>query len=248
MSNEELILSTIKKVYAIREAVEKRADQKTILSDIPVIGDIPQALAGTALSRDQLRDISAFITATCTSGEKLNTMEAISSFKTKSRVKRSLRVWLSYIGFLLPILIVIFAEAYLIYQGLITNTVYVIISLGLVIVALLFGILIFAVLGYDPEYRRESVEHSLWKIINAECNKRLKQGVNTMKQLPPAPPESEERAEAPAQKPAVTQRPPVMPPRIPVGTQAVTQKIPVTQMTYPRQSPAQKPQEEQKKP
>ncbi|WP_424358158.1 hypothetical protein [Methanocella sp. MCL-LM] len=180
MSNEEMILSTIKKVYAIRASIEKRTEEH-LAGSLPVIGYMLVGLAGTSLSKDQVKDVSAFITATCTTPERLAAMDTISAFKAKNRVHRPIMVWLSYACLFLPLVLVVAAEAYMYYQGLFTQLTYLAVALLLVFVALLAGLALFSVLSYDPEYRREMIEHKLWKHMNVECQKRKKQQLHLQK-------------------------------------------------------------------
>jgi hypothetical protein len=188
MSNEEMILSTIKKVYAIRASIEKRTEER-IAGSLPVIGYVRVALAGTSLSRDQVKDVSAFITATCTTPERLAAMDTISAFKAKIRVRKPAIVWVSDIALFLPLLLVIAAEAFMFYRGMLTQVTYLAVALVLVLAALLAGIVLFSVLSYDSEYRRETIEHKLWKHMNAECQRRKKQAVHSQNRLqPPAMP------------------------------------------------------------
>ena len=98
MNNQELILSTIKKVYAIRQSVEKRASENNPFGGIPVIGDITFKISGMSLSRDQQKDIAAFVAASCMDEVALKSMQRISEYKAKAAVKRPSKVWMSYIG------------------------------------------------------------------------------------------------------------------------------------------------------
>ncbi len=108
MNNEELILTTIKKVYAIREAAEKRSDERL---STPLLGYVRVAVSGTSLTRDQQKDVTAYVTASCNTGDKLNIMEKISLFKAKSGVRKPQKILLSYVGLVLPMLLAIAAEA-----------------------------------------------------------------------------------------------------------------------------------------
>ena len=180
MSNDEMILSTIKKVYAIRAFIERRTEDK-IAGSLPVIGYVLVALAGTSLSRDQMKDISAFITATCTNPDRLSAMEMISAFKAKSKVHRPLLVWLADFSLFLPLLLVVAAEAYMVYAGLLTQHIYLTIALLLVVVALVAGLVLFSVIGYDADHRRDVIEHKLWKLMNTECKKRQRQNQQNQK-------------------------------------------------------------------
>ena len=180
MSNEEMILSTIKKVYAIRASIERRTEDK-IAGSLPVIGYVLVALAGTSLSRDQTKDVSAFITATCTAPDRLSAMEMISAFKAKSKIHRPMLVWLADLSLFLPLLLVVAAEAYMVYAGLLTQLIYLAVALLLVVVALVAGLVLFSVIGYDADYRREVIEHKLWKLMNTECKKRQRQNLQNQK-------------------------------------------------------------------
>lgn len=200
--SQELIMSTIKKVYAIRESSEKHtAEQLTV----PVIGYVAVALTGIKLSRDQVKNVSAFVTASCNTGEKLGIMDKISEFKTKNPLSRPPRIWLAYAGLLLPIILALAVEAVLYYSGMLKNPLLLGAAAVLVIVALAVGVLLYGFLSYDPEYRRDVIEREIWKTIRQECQKRIKQGIKTRKQLPPAPPSS---AEPPKPVPAPIMRAP----------------------------------------
>lgn len=190
MGNEEMILSTIKKVYAIRASIERRTEER-IAGSLPVIGYVLVGLAGTALSRDQIKDVSAFVTATCTTPDRLAAMDTISAFKAKNRVLRPTMVWLSYVSLVLPLILVIAAEAVMLYKGLVTQVIYAAVALLLVAVALVTGLVLFSILSYDTEYRREVLEHKLWKHMNFECQKRKRQNLQNASKtdksaLPPA--------------------------------------------------------------
>lgn len=185
MNNQELILSTIKKVYAIRQSVEKRASENNPFGGIPVIGDITFKISGMSLSRDQQKDIAAFVAASCMDEVALKSMQRISEYKAKAAVKRPSKVWMSYIGLILPILIVIMAEAYMAMIGVITEMPYLIGTFVMIIVAIIVSIVLFAFLGYDPVYRRDYVESLVWRAISEECIKRSKQIAN-IKKLPAA--------------------------------------------------------------
>jgi uncharacterized protein YacL len=176
MNNQELILSTIKKVYAIRESVERRSRDEGTFRGIPLLGDVAYKLSSDAMSRDQIKDISAFVTATCPTFESLMVMERISGFKSKLKVKKPLKVWLSYFGLIIPILVVILIEAYMVYLGIITEMPYILITIGLIIAGIIVSILLFAYLGYDKNYRRDYVENLVWKAIHNECEKRIRKG------------------------------------------------------------------------
>lgn len=199
MNNEELILTTIKKVYAIREASEKRTAERL---STPLVGYVRVALSGTSLTRDQLKDVSAFVTASCNTGEKLNIMEKISLFKAKSGVLKPRQILLSYAGLVLPMLLAIAAEVALYLTDHLKETLFIGLAVALVIVALALGILLYSYLSYDPEYRREAYEHEVWRVISRECTKRIKNGgIKAQKQLPPAL-EDRPVAPPPAPRPA----------------------------------------------
>lgn len=184
MNNEELILTTIKKVYAIREAAEKRTAERL---STPLIGYIRVALSGTSLTRDQMKDIAAFITATCNTGERLYIMDKISQFKAKSGVRKPRKIVLSYAGLLLPILLAIVAVAALFLTDSLEDTMLIGLAAGLAVIALAMGILLYSYLSFDPEYRRDALEHEVWKAVSRECTRRIKNGgIIAQKQLPPA--------------------------------------------------------------
>jgi hypothetical protein len=196
MNNEELILTTIKKVYAIREAAEKRTADRL---SMPLVGYVRVALSGTSLSKDQQKDVSAFVTASCNTGEKLNVMDKISQFKAKSGIHKPQKVVLSYAGLLLPMLLAIAAEAALFLTDSLKETMFLGLAVALVVLALAVGILLYSYLSYDPVYRREAFEHEVWRTINRECVRRIKHGgIKAQKQLPPA---LEDRPVAPAPVP-----------------------------------------------
>lgn len=169
ISNEELILTTIKKVYAIREGVERRAVENSPLRAVPIVNDIAFKLSSTALSKDQLKDISAFVTASCPNDETLKVMEKVSAYKSQCKVNRPLKVWLSYVGLIFPMLLVIMAEIYMGYTGVIVQMPYLIGTFLVIILAIIISVVLFAYLGYDPVYRRDSIEIAAWKAINDEC-------------------------------------------------------------------------------
>jgi hypothetical protein len=199
MNNEELILTTIKKVYAIREAAEKRTVERL---SMPLVGYVRVALAGTALSKDQQKDVTAYVTATCNTGEKLNVMDKISLFKAKSGVRKPQKILLSYAGLVLPMLLAVVVEIALYLTDHLKETMWIGLAVGLVIVALVTGILLYSYLSYDPEYRREALEHEVWRTINRECARRIKHGgIKAQKQLPPAL-DDHPVAPAPAPRPA----------------------------------------------
>jgi len=186
MTNDEMIISTIKKVYAIRASIEKRAEER-IATSLPLTGYILMAFDGTKLTRDQEKDVSAYITATCTNQEQLSVMETISAFKSKNRVVRPWRIWFAFIGLIVPLVLVIAAEVAMEIGGLLTQPVYIAVAILLLITAMVSSLIIFSLLGYDPEYRREAIEYAIWKYMNAECRKRLTQGSREHAQLPPPP-------------------------------------------------------------
>jgi hypothetical protein len=196
MNNEELILTTIKKVYAIREAAEKRAAERL---STPLVGYVRVALSGTSLSKDQQKDVSAFVTASCNTGEKLNIMDKISQFKAKTGVRKPQKIVLSYAGLVLPMLLAIAVEAALFFTDRLKETMFMGLAVVLVVIALTVGILLYSYLSYDPEYRREAFEHEVWRNINRECARRIKHGgIKAQKQLPPA---LDDRSVAPAPVP-----------------------------------------------
>ncbi len=200
MNNEELIMSTIKKVYAIREAAEKRTAERL---STPLIGYVRVALDGTSLSRDQLRDVVAFVTASCNTGEKLNIMDKISQFKAKVGVRKPQKIVMSYAGLVLPLLAAIALEVALFLTGQLKDTLFLGLAVALIVVALALGILLYSYFSYDPEYRRDAIEHEVWRTIHKECARRIKHGgIKAQKQLPPA---LTDRPAAPAPAP----RPPV---------------------------------------
>ncbi|HMK46269.1 MAG TPA: hypothetical protein VK436_06550 [Methanocella sp.] len=186
MTNDEMIISTIKKVYAIRASIERRAEER-IATSLPLTGYILMALDGTNLSRDQEKDVCAYITATCTTHDRLSMMETISAFKSKNRVTRPWRIWFAFIGLIVPLVLVIAAEVAMEIGGLLTQIIYIAVAIMLLITAMISSLIIFSLLGYDPEYRREAIEYTIWKYMNTECRKRLKQGVREHTQLPPPP-------------------------------------------------------------
>jgi uncharacterized protein YacL len=145
------------------------------------------ALSGTSLSKDQLKDVSAFVTASCNTGEKLTIMEKISLFKARSGVRKPQKILLAYLGLVLPMLLAIVAEAALFLTDNLKETMFIGLAVALVVVALVIGILLYSYLSYDREYRREALEHEVWRTINKECARRIKHGgVKSQKQLPPA--------------------------------------------------------------
>ncbi|HEY3422437.1 MAG TPA: hypothetical protein VGK13_04700, partial [Methanocellaceae archaeon] len=173
MNKKELILSTILKVYAIREAIEKRADENAF-AGVPLLGGIALRLSSIALSKDQLKDISAFVTASCPAGDVLRMMEQITGFKARMSVDEPLKVWLSYVGLLLPILLAIAAEWYMLYAGLIVEIPYFLLAFVIVVLAVACSIVLYAYIGYDPSYRRDTTEKAIWKALNDECKRKMK--------------------------------------------------------------------------
>ncbi len=173
VNRKELILSTILKVYAIREEVDEKATENRF-RNIPMLGDLAMKLSGTSLSKSQYRDAAAFVTATCTTRESLVLMEQITDFKSRRAVNRPAFVWLSYVGLVLPLALVIAAEAYMYYLDILTRMPYLAIAVGLVLVAVILSVMMFAYLGYDPIYRRDLVEKAVWAAMHDEAVKRLK--------------------------------------------------------------------------
>ncbi len=173
VNRKELILSTILKVYAIREEVDERATENRF-RNIPLLGDLAMKLSGTSLSKSQYRDAAAFVTATCTTRESLVLMEQITDFKSRRAVNRPAFVWLSYAGLVLPLALVIAVEAYMYYLNILTRMPYLAIAVGLVFVAVILSVMMFAFLGYDPIYRRDLIEKAVWKAMHEESVKRLK--------------------------------------------------------------------------
>jgi hypothetical protein len=186
VNRKELILSTILKVYAIREEVEERARENGF-RNVPLLGDLALKLSSTSLSKSQYRDAAAFVTATCVTRESLVLMEQISGFKSGATIKRPAKVWLSYAGLALPLLLVIAAEAYMFYINVLAQMPYLAIAIGLVILAVVISVLLFAYLGYDPVYRRDLIERAVWKAMHDECVKKLKKSgvIKTHVQLTP---------------------------------------------------------------
>jgi len=181
--SQELILSTIKKVYALREKAEKRAAEKLAT---PLIGPAVVALGGIKLTRDQAKDVAAFVTASCNTADKLHIMDKISEFKAKAPVARSPQVLLSYVALLVPIALALAGAVALYFFVNIETLVYVPIVIVLLAAGTALGLALFGYLGYDQEYRREAFEREIWKTIHAECQKRKKLGVRTHQRLPPA--------------------------------------------------------------
>jgi hypothetical protein len=173
VNKKELILSTILKVYAIREEVEERIEENK-LSNVPLLGGLATMLASPALSKYQHKDATAFVTATCSTNESLVLMEQISGFKSRIAVQKPLKIWFSYVGLVLPILLVLLAEAYLFYMEVITQMPYVAIAIVLVIAAVIASVVLYAYLGFDPSHRRDVIEKSIWKAMHSEAVRRLK--------------------------------------------------------------------------
>ncbi len=186
VNKKELILSTILKVYAIREEVEERAEENTF-RNVPLLGDLALKLSSASLSKSQQKDAAAFVTATCTGKESLVLMEQISGFKSSTVVQRPTSVWLSYAGLVLPLLLAILAETYMFYTGILTQMPYLAIAIGLVIVAVALSVLLFAYLGYDTAYRRDLIEKAVWGAMHDESVKKLKKSgvIKTHVQLTP---------------------------------------------------------------
>ncbi|HTY90039.1 MAG TPA: hypothetical protein VMC84_02575 [Methanocella sp.] len=173
VNRKELILSTILKVYAIRGEVEERAEESR-LSNLPLLGGLALRLSSPSLSKSQHRDAAAFVTATCTTNESLVLMEQVTGFKANTKVQRPSKVWLSYAGLVLPLLIAIMAEAYMYYVGVLAQMPYLAIAVVLVVVAVAASIVLFAYLGYDETYRRDLIEKAVWKAMHEEAVRRLK--------------------------------------------------------------------------
>jgi hypothetical protein len=187
MNNEELILTTIKKVYAIREAAEKRTAERL---QTPLLGYVRVAVGGTSLTKDQQKDVTAFITASCNTGEKLTVMEKISEFKSKAGVHKPGKIWVSFAGLIVPLVLAIAIQVTLYFTVNIRTTIFIAIAAALVIIALAIGVMLFSYFSYDAEYRREALEHEVWRVINKECVRRVKHGgIKAQKQLPPGPQE-----------------------------------------------------------
>ena len=186
MNKKELILSTILKVYAIREATEKRAEENAF-SGVPFLGGIALRLSSIALSKDQLKDISAFVTASCPAGDILGMMEQITGFKARMSINEPIKVWLSYVGLLVPILLAIAAEWYMLYAGYITEMPYFLLAFVIVILAVICSIILYAYIGYDPSYRRDTIEKAIWKALNDECRRKMKRNDSAARQAQAAP-------------------------------------------------------------
>ncbi len=173
VDKKELILSTILKVYAIRGEVEERAAENK-LRNVPLLGGLALKLSSASLSKSQYRDAAAFVTATCATRESLVLMEQISGYKSSVTIKRPAKVWLSYAGLILPLLLAVAAEAYMFYAGVLARMPYLAIAIGLVILAVVLSVLLFAHLGYEPTYRRDLIEKAVWKAMHDESVKKLK--------------------------------------------------------------------------
>jgi len=186
VNKKELILSTILKVYAIREAVEERVEEHRF-RDVPLLGDLASKLSSTALSKSQHKDAVAFVTATCTTRESLVLMEQIAGFKSRTAVRRPGKLWLSYAGLILPLALAILAEAYMFYVNVITQMPYIAIAVGLIVVAVVASIILYANLSFDPYYRRDIIEKSIWKAMHEESVRKLKKSgvIKTHVQLTP---------------------------------------------------------------
>jgi|GEM_PF-5710921 len=186
VNKKELILSTILKVYAIREAVEERVEEHGF-RDVPLLGDLASKLSSTSLSKSQHKDAIAFVTATCTTRESLVLMEQIAGFKSRTAVRRPTRLWISYLGLILPLALAILAEAYMFYVNIITQMPYIAIAVGLIIIAVVASISLYANLGFDPDYRRDIIEKSIWKAMHDESVRKLKKSgvIKTHVQLTP---------------------------------------------------------------
>ena len=186
VNRKELILSTILKVYAIRKEVEERAEEG-MLRNVPLLGGLAMKLSSTALTKSQYNDAAAFVTATCPTKESLVLMEQITGFKSRMAVKRPLRVWLSYAGLVAPMLLAIMAEAYMFHLGVLARMPYLAIAIALVFLAAIASVVLFACLGYDAVYRRDTIEKAVWKAMHDEAVRRLKKSgaMKTHVQLTP---------------------------------------------------------------
>lgn len=140
VNKKELILSTILKVYAIREEVEERSEENRF-RNVPLLGDLALKLSSTSLTKSQYKDAAAFVTATCTTRESLVLTEQITDFKSRLAAGRPAKVWLSYAGLALPLLLVIAAEAYMFYINVLAQMPYLAIAAGLVILAVILSVL-----------------------------------------------------------------------------------------------------------
>lgn len=186
VDKKELILSTLLKVYGIREEVEEGVEENRF-RNVPLLGGLALKLASPALSKSQARDAAAFVTATCTNSEALVLVEQISGFKAKIAVHRPAKILLSYAGLALPLLLVILAEAYLFYVDVLTQMPYLAVAIGLVFLAVLVSVVSYAHLGYDPTYRRDLIEKAIWKAMHDEAVRKLKKSgaMKTHVQLTP---------------------------------------------------------------
>ena len=173
VNRKELILSTILKVYAIRADVEERAEENRF-RNVPLLGGLAMRLSSPSLSKSQYKDAAAFVTATCTSNESLVLMEQIAGFKSRTKTPRPSSIWLSYLGLIVPLLIAILAEAYMFYLGVLAQMPYLAIAVGLLIVAVIASVVLFAYLGYDETYRRDLIEKAVWRAMHEEAVRRLK--------------------------------------------------------------------------
>jgi uncharacterized protein YacL len=173
VNKKEFILSTILKVYAIRSEVEERAEEN-VLRNVPLLSDLAVGLSGASLSKSQYKDATAFVTATCTTNESLVLMEQISGFKSMIVVKKPSKIWLSYAGLVLPLLLAILAEAYMYYIGVLADMPYLAAAIALIVVAVISSVVLFAYLGYDEMYRRDLIEKAVWKAMHDETVRKLK--------------------------------------------------------------------------
>jgi uncharacterized protein YacL len=173
VNKKEFILSTILKVYAIRSEVEERAEEN-VLRNVPLLGDLAVGLSGASLSKSQYKDATAFVTATCTTNESLVLMEQISGFKSMIVVQKPSKIWLSYAGLVLPLLLAILAEAYMYYIGVLADMPYLAAAIALIVVAVISSVVLFAYLGYDETYRRDLIEKAVWKAMHDETVRKLK--------------------------------------------------------------------------
>ena len=173
VNRKELILSTILKVYAIRADVEERAEENRF-RNVPLLGGLAMRLSSPSLSKSQYKDAAAFVTATCTTSESLVLMEQIAGFKAKTKAPRPSSIWISYLGLIVPLLLAFLAEAYMFYAGVLTQMPYLAIAVGLVVVAVVASVVLFAYLGYDEAYRRDLIEKAVWRAMHEEAVRRLK--------------------------------------------------------------------------
>jgi len=186
LNKKEFLLSTILKVYAIREEVEERAEENRF-RNMPLLGGLAFMLSSPALSKSQYRDAAAFVTATCSTNQALVLMEQISGFKARLHVQKPTKIWLSYVGLLLPLLLVILAEAYMFYINVLTRMPYMAAAIVLVFASVSFSVVLFAYLGYDATYRRDLIEKAVWKAMHDEAVRKLKKSgvMKTHVQLTP---------------------------------------------------------------